>query len=483
MKRSSCAILCILIVATLLRTLNTRNLLGFWYDQGRDAKVVWELIHHKNVFLIGPTTGIEGIFLGPFYYYFLAPFYAIGKGDPVVPAIGLGLVTSVAVFLLYRVGKKYISTNVGLLASLLYGFSAVIIQANRWLSNPTALPFFSLLIVWLLLEANEKKSFTNIKGFLLGFLVGISLQLEAASAIFFIPAVMVICWNIKKSCRIKTVHLFLIVLGLGFTLIPQILFDIRNDNLLGKSFYRFLVSEKSFRVNSTEFLLNRLIFFLKSFSEKLFIGNPLQVLGLGSVLISLIVNIKKTPSSIKKVIIPWILVPVVGLTIYKGNNGYVWDYYLTGVFPVFMLLVAVGVAFMPRILKAIFITCFISQNVFFALTFVQTTQPGYITLKNIQQAVDWIYEDAGNNPFNADVYVPPVIAHAYEYVFTWQSVAKNSAPPSADLQKILYTIVEPDLDHPYYRNQWLQRQDSYGQVDKEKTVGPLLVQKRIRYSK
>ena len=70
-----------------MRTLNINSLLAFHYDQGRDALVIWDLIHNGKLFLIGPTTGLAGVFRGPFYYYLIAPFYLIAGGNPVIPAI------------------------------------------------------------------------------------------------------------------------------------------------------------------------------------------------------------------------------------------------------------------------------------------------------------------------------------------------------------------------------------------------------------
>src|SRR3989338_740654 len=79
----------ILFSAFFIRIYRLNDLLGFYYDQGRDALVIWKLWHEGKPFLIGPVTGLSGIFLGPFYYYLIAPLYLIGKGDPVFPAFFL----------------------------------------------------------------------------------------------------------------------------------------------------------------------------------------------------------------------------------------------------------------------------------------------------------------------------------------------------------------------------------------------------------
>ena len=109
----------ILSFSAFFRLYRLNTFLGFWYDQGRDALVIWDFIYHGKFFLIGPVTGIEGIFLGPFYYYLLSPFYFLGGGNPVWAAAGLCSIAVGAVFLLFYLGKKFWGYPVGLLAALM----------------------------------------------------------------------------------------------------------------------------------------------------------------------------------------------------------------------------------------------------------------------------------------------------------------------------------------------------------------------------
>ena len=48
----------VLLFAIFLRVYRIGDLLGFHYDQGRDALVIWDLIKNGKLFLIGPTTGL-----------------------------------------------------------------------------------------------------------------------------------------------------------------------------------------------------------------------------------------------------------------------------------------------------------------------------------------------------------------------------------------------------------------------------------------
>src|SRR3989344_4596430 len=113
----------ILGLGLFLRVYNIGNLLGFYYDQGRDALTVWNLWHKGDLFLIGPTTGIAGIFRAPYYYYLIAPFYLLGGGNPVWPSVFLSLTTIAASFLAYLLGAKIHSKTAGIIAAFISAIS------------------------------------------------------------------------------------------------------------------------------------------------------------------------------------------------------------------------------------------------------------------------------------------------------------------------------------------------------------------------
>jgi len=127
----------ILLLAFFVRVYRVDDLLGFYYDQGRDALVIWRLWHEGKLFLIGPVTGLAGIFLGPLYYYIIAPIYILSGGSPIFPAVFLAFTSTVAIFLLYYLGWKFHSRAAGVIAATIGAFSYYIVLAGRWLSNPT----------------------------------------------------------------------------------------------------------------------------------------------------------------------------------------------------------------------------------------------------------------------------------------------------------------------------------------------------------
>jgi len=476
----------ILSFSAFFRLFHLDKLLGFWYDQGRDALVIWDLLHYRKFFLIGPVTGIEGIFLGPFYYYLLAPLYWLGKGSPVFAASGLSWLTVGTIFLLYWAGKKMFGATVGLLAAFLYGFSYSNVVFSRWLANPNPLPFFTMvLLLFLYGFVNGRKHFLIYAAFVLG----LCLQLEAAAAAFFIPSVAVIVFWKRKQLNLKI--LFLAFLAFFITLIPQIYFNFRHQGILLEAFKKFLITDKSFGSlghlgqSFTSVLGTRLLLYYDVFIAKLLpVGGDWKVILLALFSAGLIFFRKKIFNSGGRLLFLWLLVPLIGYVFYRGNNGYVWDYYFVGIIPAFFLLFSSCLYFLTKQglfgkgIVYIFLIAFTLFNLRPINNFLKTGIG--ITLRAQTRAIDWMYGQAKGKPFNADFYVPPQIFYSYSYLMKWYGNGKFGFEPETKQIQELYTLYEPDGEHPQFLKAWLKRQDTIGKVISEHFWGDITVQKRER---
>jgi len=470
----------VLCFSAFLRLYKLNKLLGFWYDQGRDALVIWDLLHYNKFFLIGPVTGIEGIFLGPFYYYLIAPFYWIGKGSPVFVAAVLAWLSVGAIFLVYWLGKAIYGRKIGLISAFIYGLSYEVILFSRWLANPNPLPFFSLLVIvfiWLSLEKNENFFIFT------GLLIGLCLQLEAAAAAFFLPAVLaVIVWQKKKLCKL---NILLPTFFLFFcTLAPQIIFNFRHQGILVSAFKKFLITEKSFGLSFFQVGRERLNLYFNVFLGKLF--PQYRLLGILTAIVfffSAAVKKKKVFGVGGKLLMIWILSPLLGFLFYQGNHGYVWDYYFSGVIPFFIILLSASLTLIcHRVLGKIFLVAFLVLYSFVNMRLVgRYYQKGIgITLEAETKALDWIYQDAQGKKFNVDIYVPPNIYFSYSYLFKWYGWTKYGYEPEVKLINNLYTLSEVDSERPFLLNKWLQRQDGIGKIVKSYSWEGISVEQRER---
>ena len=134
----------------------------FLGDEGRDVLVVYNILHGKLT-LLGPTASVGCFFLGPVYYYFMAPFLLIFNYNPVGPAVMVALFGIVTVYLIYKFASEIFNYRVGLISALLYSISPVVIAYSRSSWNPNIFPFFSLLTLYIIYKALVKN---NVKLFI-----------------------------------------------------------------------------------------------------------------------------------------------------------------------------------------------------------------------------------------------------------------------------------------------------------------------------
>ena len=154
-------------------------------------------------------------------------------------------VTFFALYILYLTGKEIGGRPTGFNALIIGSFSNYLVFSGRWLSNPTPIYLTSVLIFYLMvLIIKRPKSYY---WFWIYLLVGLSLQLELASAIFYLPVLSVFTVWQRNKINIKT---FLISLCLLFlTLLPQIIFDLKHDNILFTNIIKELNNDNKVELN------------------------------------------------------------------------------------------------------------------------------------------------------------------------------------------------------------------------------------------
>ena len=220
----------ILVVAIFLRLYKIEDYMTFLGDEGRDVIIVREILH-GNLTLLGPRTSAADFYTGPIYYYMMAPFLLLANYNPVGPAIMIALLGIATVFLIFKFGKVWFGEKAALVAASLYAVSPIVIAYSRSSWNPNPMPFFSLVILYLLYVGVKKPS---VKLFLLiGFLYGIAFQLHYIEIIIgVVMAFFVLIGNIihdKKNIFSKLVKQYLsLLVGFIFGLSPFLAFEVRH---------------------------------------------------------------------------------------------------------------------------------------------------------------------------------------------------------------------------------------------------------------
>ncbi len=470
----------ILVGATFVRVYNTKEILGFYYDQGRDALVIWNFIHKGDLFLVGPTTGIEGILRGPWYYWLILPFYFLGRGNPVWPANFLALTTVIAIIILYFISKEIFDRETGLIAATIASFSYYMLVASRWLSNPTPMLIISMLLIVSLLMITKGKKYAWV---FVAFLLGLSMQFGSATEAFYIPAVGIFAIWQRKNLPNKKTLLISVIAGL-IVFVPQIAFDFIKGGVLTSAIKRFLLEDGSFKLSFWEIIKVRLAFYWEMFSFKIWTGQTPQFVTFFVTSLSLIIfNFKEFwKKDGFRVLILFGISPLIGMIFFQGNEGNVFDYYFTGYYLIYILIFSAGLGLLTKnkfgmAFLLLFFILFFETHLFAVKSYLINGRSN-VGFKEQVEAIDWIYKDAGGKDFNIDVYVPPVIPYAYDYLFLWKSQEYQKSPLTKSTN-LLYTLYEEDI--PKRLDPWIIRQDKIGKVTEEIVYRGITVQKRERY--
>lgn len=475
--------------AFFVRVYRLDALLGFYYDQGRDALVIWRLLHEGKFFLIGPVTGIEGIYRGPWYYWLIAPFYLAGGGDPVWPAVFLAFSSVLAILILFRLAVLVDGKLAGFIAVIIAGFSYYLVIASRWLSNPTPMLFISMILVLAMFWVMESKKWAWI---LIGFMLGMAMQFGSAAEIFYFPAVLIFAiWQRKNLPNKKLALLALFFLFVAF--VPQIIFDLRHEGVLSDAVKKFLINDGSFKASFWEVTKSRAALYYQIFFSKLFPTSGLfWAPSAFLALISLLLNAKGLLANGRFLTIFLIFAwPLLGMLFFQGNYGNVYDYYFTGYYLVFVLLFSVLISALAKrtggvIVVFLLLALFLQDNLGLIKNYLVAgvDGPTHISLGNELQSVKWVIEEAKREDFNVDVYVPPVISYSYDYLFLWQTTkicGRSICGMILDRQvPLLYTLYEVDPPHPERLDAWLERQKGIGVVAKSEKFGGVTIERRHR---
>lgn len=239
----------------------------FLGDQGRDAIIFKRLITFEHLPAIGAPTSVGLIYMGPFFYYLIAPWLLITNFNPVGAALGTAILSIIALVLQYFIVKKIFGTVVSIIALFLSVFSYVLVDFARFSWNPNLLPQFAFFTWFSLYKAASTKKL--IWYFATGAFYALCLQLHYLSLFLAIPIFIYIFLGIKIEKKIIiSIITRIVAAGFGFALcfLPLILFEIKHQFLNTKAILHLSSAQGAVRTNyfsslsETFRLLNEYIF-------------------------------------------------------------------------------------------------------------------------------------------------------------------------------------------------------------------------------
>ena len=241
----SISLLLILALASFLRLYRIADYMTFLGDEGRDVLKVYDILH-GHLTLLGPTSSVGGFFLGPIYYYFMAPFLWLFKYNPVGPAVMVAIFGIATVLLIYKITGEFFNKKIALISALLYSISPIVISYSRSSWNPNPFPFFSLLTLFIIYKGELKNKIKYL--FASGILFGICMQLHYL-AVFLGVIILVYIFlinliNVEEKISKSIVKIFkdYVYIFIGFVIgwIPFLAFELRHGFLDFKNIFNFV---------------------------------------------------------------------------------------------------------------------------------------------------------------------------------------------------------------------------------------------------
>ena len=381
-----------------LRFYRLEGFVTFLGDQGRDAIIIKRIITGEHFPAIGAPTSVGQVYLGPFYYYFIAPWLLLFKFQPIGLAFGVAVYSSFYLLVNYFIVKELFNKKIALISTIFLSFSSVLIDFSRFSWNPNLLPLFVLLTIYFAIKSLQTNKWHYF--FLLGAFLSFSIQLHYL-ALFLIPAIGIIFLSslYKKSVKqlISQFHNFLIsVLSFIIFSSPLIIFDLRHNFLNSKLFLAlFKSSGTSFASKINSFFDS--FYYLNFYSFNINLNKFFIYVLLVFLFIILFTLIKK--SSNLKTFLLIFFITIVGMSLYNGPKH---PHYFGILFPLYFVIISYFLASLNQSsFGKIMIVFFISGYIFlnFQKYYFLRNQPNN-QIAHAEKVAQFLDKKIGKEKFN-----------------------------------------------------------------------------------
>ena len=408
----------------------------FNMDNARDMVDVREMVVLEKLRLIGPTSAIAGFYNGPAWYYLLAFPFVLSGGDPYASILLEIILWAFGGFFLLKLVSRW-----GILAVTTVGSiwiaSNFILLASQYAFNPNPVIFLTPVLLYLLERFLQKEElFISI---CLWLLAGLFLHFEMAAGLF-IPLVILVAVYLINRELFKHKSFWIGILFYGFTLLPQILFDIKHGFNMTNSVMRFLTeaSGKDQIMNPIDRIRIVVISFydtiLPTFMNfKLFTQTVILLFFVG-----LFLQLKEKVKNMDILFVLSSLIIIIsflGFVILPININ---RWHLDGVVVAFVLVTGFSLKMLMKLGKLgklgglgiasllLVFSLFNIKNYLNALNLPNNDPASY---KNEIASIDYVYQKAKGKNFKVYTYLPSVYDYPYQYLFWWHGLKKYGFTP------------------------------------------------------
>ena len=426
-------ILFVIMPAAYMRLYRISEYLTFLGDEGRDVLVVKRMLIDGKFTLLGPITSVGSIYMGPVYYYLMAPFLYLWNFDPTGPAVLVALLSLATVFFIYRIGREFFSPLTGLAASFLYAISPLTVIYGRSSWNPNIVPFFATLYMYCLMKAVLNKEYRWLTGS--GLALGILIQLHYVAFMFFIitPFVFLV---FKRLPSWRYLIYFIISFFIAWS--PFILFELRHSFINTQGAWRFFWQQSK---EAKPGGIVRIYATINDVTVRLFwrlvIIRSAELTKIFLVILTVVAAYTFKSKSVKyraalKFLLIWLLTGIFSFGLYRGV---IYDYYLGSLFALPFLFSGLLISSFFRSgitgrLSALSLLAILSY--FNIMGTPLRLEPNNM-LKNTREISAFVFEKTAGKPYNFALIAGRNSDHAYRYFLElWGSPPNIIENPQVD---------------------------------------------------
>ncbi len=476
----------------------------FWYDPARDMLLGLENL--KKITLIGPPSGIPGIFYGPYWIWLISLAELISK-DPRIVAFLIATVPYFTLFpyVLYKLSSvltKRIALMVWLAFILTTSYSSRI-----WNPYPAPLIYLSYLALIISIDFNSFDKVNLVKilasgivaGLLVNFHISFGIAILTSSFIYltfeFLLNFKLYGKSLLNSLKNRLVVFILFSLGVFIVYLPFLVFESRHGFNQIKSL-TFTLQQAIIHHSSVvgqiglskeqiiQNFLNRLdeIFRLPVSSYII-----LLLLSFASLIY---IAIKKFKLKLDRNEVNFLSVLIINhlvvVYIFLTSKNPIWGYHFMGVDMIQLLLLGFLAKKLPIVNIGLFLgTVWIAwmSIIGFSKSFVtKITYSCFITEDKIVQTT---YKDANHSHFNLFVYNPGIYTYDYDYLFQWEGKKYGYIPKTnrmVDPKQPAYLIM-PKIDKPGIKEDFIDYRTPikiYKTVKKWENADGTVILKRVK---
>jgi len=358
------------------------------------------------------------------------------------------------------------------------------IAYSRWLSNPSVVPFFILLLIFSFCQFIRGREKYLI---LLAACWAMIFHAEVVSALFFLPTLGLIFFLVKPKVPSKKI-LLVSLLTIGLILSSYLFFEWRHHFLMTQSAYQFFVKKSGFsfglNLEPLRGLLKEYGFIIFPFQPK--VSTVLFIISFAFALYRSLIKKQKKEKKSLLIVIFWLIGTPLTLIFYSHA---IHSHFFIALGPAMILLTAYFLNYFlekKRVIGVIglgLLLTILANNLWLFKTALPQNRgiafygaQEKVTFDNQIKVVDFLYQQAKGEPFRYEALgLPYFLNHAWEYLFGWYGEKKYGYLPEKKETNLVYLIIENKAVEPQFQKHWLKEKKKVLNFLSAKQIGEIEV--------